>query len=310
MIKKTENSLVEGLERLGLIASRIRQNQNSIPQIEIDIILQELRDLYMVGLLLEKENDLPAVHEVDESAMKVAEEAEAKRRAAEEAEAKRKAAEEAEAKRRAAEEAEVKRRAAEEAEAKRRAAEEAEAKRRAAEEAEAKRKAAEEASKPVFAPSNEPAPAPMPESVLDRMEGHNNDDLFSEPAAPAAKVEKEPSLFSYLQSNNPEGTPAKRTLADTLGQHGYSMEDRLVSNAHNKKVEDLRQVIGINDKFSFMSELFGSNMKGYNDFILRLNAITDRQEAKSYVDEVAAQHNWNEGSVVVKTFWGYFDRKF
>ena len=260
MIKKTENSLVEGLERLGLIASRIRQNQNSIPQIEIDIILQELRDLYMVGLLLEKENDLPAVHEVDESAMKVAEEAEAKRRAAEEAEAKR--------------------------------------------------KAAEEASKPVFAPSNEPAPAPMPESVLDRMEGHNNDDLFSEPAAPAAKVEKEPSLFSYLQSNNPEGTPAKRTLADTLGQHGYSMEDRLVSNAHNKKVEDLRQVIGINDKFSFMSELFGSNMKGYNDFILRLNAITDRQEAKSYVDEVAAQHNWNEGSVVVKTFWGYFDRKF
>ena len=52
-MNRIANSLVEGMERLGLIASRIRKNEGKTPQIEIDIILEELRNLYMVALQLE-----------------------------------------------------------------------------------------------------------------------------------------------------------------------------------------------------------------------------------------------------------------
>ena len=77
-----------------------------------------------------------------------------------------------------------------------------------------------------------------------------------------------------------------------------------------KKVSDLRTVININDKFSFMSELFHNNMKAYNDFILRLNDISDRQEALAAVHQVAEQYKWVDDSPAVQSFYKIFDKKF
>ena len=348
-MKDSGNLLLEGMERLGLIAARIRQNQGPIPQIEIDIILQELRNLYMEALKLEAEEIKPAAADPDRMA------AEAKRQAEEEAarkaaETQRKAAEEAarkaaEAKRQAEEEAarkaaEAKRQAEEEAarkaaEAKRQAEEEArkaaEAKRQAEEEAarkaaEAKRKAEEEAFrkaaaeelKPIFAPEPvEQEAASVIEPMMEKIEGNPNDELFAdEPAAPAkpAKQTKaksqESSLFDYFKNSSEEDQPRVRTLADTLNKNSRNVEEQLETRVNAKKVDDLRTIININDKFSFMSELFHNNMKAYNDFILRLNSYTSREEALAYVAEVAAQYMWHENSMVVKSFYKVFDRKF
>ena len=325
---------MEGMERLGLIAARIRQNQGPIPQIEIDIILQELRNLYMEALKLEAEGIKPVAADPDRMA------AEAKRQAEEEAarkaaEAQRKAAEEAarkaaEAKRQAEEEAarkaaEAKRQAEEEAarkaaEAKRQAEEEArkaaEAKRKAEEEA--FRKAAAEELKPIFAPEPvEQEAASVIEPMMEKIEGNPNDELFAdEPAAPAkpAKQTKaksqESSLFDYFKNSSEEDQPRVRTLADTLNKNSRNVEEQLETRVNAKKVDDLRTIININDKFSFMSELFHNNMKAYNDFILRLNSYTSREEALAYVAEVAAQYMWHENSMVVKSFYKVFDRKF
>ena len=325
---------MEGMERLGLIAARIRQNQGPIPQIEIDIILQELRNLYMEALKLEAEEIKSDAADPDRMA------AEAKRQAEEEAarkaaEAQRKAAEEAarkaaEAKRQAEEEAarkaaEAKRQAEEEAarkaaEAKRQAEEEArkaaEAKRKAEEEA--FRKAAAEELKPIFAPEPvEQESAPVIEPMMEKIEGNPNDELFAdEPAAPAkpAKQTKaksqESSLFDYFKNSSEEDQPRVRTLADTLNKNSRNVEEQLETRVNAKKVDDLRTIININDKFSFMSELFHNNMKAYNDFILRLNSYTSREEALAYVAEVAAQYMWHENSMVVKSFYKVFDRKF
>ena len=318
-MKDSGNLLLEGMERLGLIAARIRQNQGPIPQIEIDIILQELRNLYMEALKLEAEGIKPAAADPDRMA------AEAKRQAEEEAarkaaEAQRKAAEEAarkaaEAKRQAEEEA-----ARKAAEAKRQAEEEArkaaEAKRKAEEEA--FRKAAAEELKPIFAPEPvEQESAPVIEPMMEKIEGNPNDELFAdEPAAPAkpAKQTKaksqESSLFDYFKNSSEEDQPRVRTLADTLNKNSRNVEDQLETRVNAKKVDDLRTIININDKFSFMSELFHNNMKAYNDFILRLNSYTSREEALAYVAEVAAQYMWHENSMVVKSFYKVFDRKF
>ena len=78
----------------------------------------------------------------------------------------------------------------------------------------------------------------------------------------------------------------------------------------SRKVDDLRTVININDKFSFMSELFKNNMRAYNDFIMYLNSLTSREEALEYVSGVAAQYKWDEGSLAVKSFYKVFDMKF
>ena len=402
-MKNTRNLLLEGMERLGLIASRIRQNQGAAPKIEIDIILEELRNLYMVALQLEAEELKPKILDPDLNAAEVkrlAEEAAARKaaeekRQAEEAAAKKAAEEKRQAEEAAARKAAEEKRQAEEAAAKKaaeekRQAEEAAARkaaeekrqteeaaakkaaeekrqaeeaaaRKAAEEkrqaeeaaakkaaeekrkaeeaaarklaeekrkaeeaaakkaAEEKRKAEEEAANdeefhPIFAPPTADEQAsPIAEPVMESLEGNPNDDLFTEepqkPAAAGGNKKRESSLFDYLNQDNGENKP-KRTLADTLNQGGRTVEDQLETRVKSKKVDDLRTIININDKFSFMSELFHNNMKAYNDFILRLNAFTDREEALAYVEEVAAQYMWNNNSLVVKSFYKVFDHKF
>ena len=380
---------MEGMERLGLMAARIRQNEGVISRLEIDIILQELRDLYVDAIQCEVDNGKVTTEEPDAiaaeakrqaiAAQKAAEEkrlaeevaakkAAEEKRLAEEAAAKKAAeekrlAEEAAAKKaaeekrlaeeaaartaaeekRLAEEAAARKaaeekRLAEEAAAKKaaeekRLAEEAAARKaaeekRLAEEAAARkaaeekrlsaeaaaRKAAEEELKPIFAP--EPAgqePAPVVEPMMEKIEGNRNDELFAEKPEPAQKPlrkkQQESSLFDYFKNESLDGTP-RRTLADTLNQGGRNIEEQLESRVNAKKVDDLRTIININDKFSFMSELFHNNMKAYNDFILRLNSYTSREEALAYVAEVSAQNMWNESSLVVKNFYKVFDRKF
>lgn len=104
-----------------------------------------------------------------------------------------------------------------------------------------------------------------------------------------------------------------RTLADTFGANtqstiaGNSQQDSI---SRRQKVVDLRTIININDKFSFMNELFHNNMKAYNDFILRLNAIDNREEAMAVVDEIAMQYNWDRNSLSATTFFSILDRKF
>ena len=106
------------------------------------------------------------------------------------------------------------------------------------------------------------------------------------------------SLLDYL------GQPAQRTLGESL------VADRPQTSSLERKVDDLRTVININDKFSFMSELFHNNMKAYNDFIMSLNAMASRDEAMEYVRGVAAQQKWDDASATVQEFYKVFDKKF
>ena len=307
-MNRTANSLVEGMERLGLIASRIRKNEGKTPQIEIDIILEELRNLYMVALQLESDSNCLGTYPTQEGtvdAKKVAEE----KRLAEEAAAKKAAEEKRLAEEAAAKKAAEEKRLAEEAAAKK-AAEE----KRLAEEAAARKAAEEKARKivddefhPKFAPATpEPASEPIMEPQLEKLEGNPNDDLFSEQSTGKSQE----SLLDIFKSEQKEEKPKVRTLADTLNKHQRNVEEQLETRVHAKKVDDLRTIININDKFSFMSELFHNNMKAYNDFILQLNAIPSREEAVEYVSEIATQYNWDNNSVVVKGFYKIFDRKF
>ena len=305
---------MEGMERLGLMAARIRQNEGVISRLEIDIILQELRDLYVDAIQCEVDNGKVKTEEPDAIAAEAKRQAIAAQKAAEE----KRLAEEAAAKKAAEEKRLAEEAAARKAAEEKRLAEEAAA-RKAAEEKRlsaeaAARKAAEEELKPIFAP--EPAgqePASVVEPMMEKIEGNRNDELFAEKPEPAQKPlrkkQQESSLFDYFKNESLDGTP-RRTLADTLNQRGRNIEEQLESRVNAKKVDDLRTIININDKFSFMSELFHNNMKAYNDFILRLNSYTSREEALAYVAEVSAQNMWNESSLVVKNFYKVFDRKF
>lgn len=134
-----------------------------------------------------------------------------------------------------------------------------------------------------------PEPQAKPEEVQKKTEN------VEKPASPAVG---QASLLDYLNQ------PVMRTIGESLGA------ERPRSNSLERKVDDLRTVININDKFSFMSELFHNNMKAYNDFIMHLNALSNRDEALAHVRDVAQQHKWDDASATVQAFYKIFDKKF
>ena len=141
----------------------------------------------------------------------------------------------------------------------------------------------------------EPEPEPEPEPV--------------EPE-PEAVPEPEPageqsSLLDYLRHPVQE-QPAMRTLGESLG--GGASAETGFARPMARPVDDLPTVI--NDKFSFMSELFRNNMRAYNDFIMYLNTLASREEALEHVKQVAEQYKWDENSLAVKAFYKVFDMKF
>lgn len=179
-------------------------------------------------------------------------------------------------------------------------------------------------------PEPEPAPVAMPEPEPVSMSDFESDggmlfeDIVVEPEPVAVEPEPEPepapeptpepepvheqaSLLDYLRRPVQE-QPATRTLGESLG--GATAAESGFERSMSRKVDDLRTVININDKFSFMSELFRNNMRAYNDFIMYLNSLTSRDEALAYVRETAAQYKWDEESLAVKSFYKVFDMKF
>jgi hypothetical protein len=175
---------------------------------------------------------------------------------------------------------------------------------------------------PIVRPAIEPAATVVQDSAPKKVEQ-------PKPIVPEPKVEeshdenRQTSLFDYLKSNSVTRAAeqvdrfsgvAVKTLADKF-QESKEKEKILFEVAHERepqkrRVEDLRTIIGINDKILFMSDLFGKNMKAYNDFILRLNKINDTQEALDYLRTVEEEYNWDKESLAVQSFIKIFERKF
>lgn len=155
----------------------------------------------------------------------------------------------------------------------------------------------EETIEPEEATAHEPEPNPEPKPA---------EEPQKEPSEKAVNTEL--SLFEYLTKSQEGKRP--QTIGDKFGQNHAELGDKLTQQATQHKVTDLRTVININDKFSFVGALFHNNMRAYTDFILRLNAIDNRDKAMQYIGEVAQQNNWNMDSIEVKTFNKILDRKF
>lgn len=106
-------------------------------------------------------------------------------------------------------------------------------------------------------------------------------DLFSEP--PAA------SLGESLAENK------QHALGDTLQQ---------------SPIHDLREAIGINDKFVFINELFKGDLEKYNKILDELNGFSSLKGAQTYLTELSVQHQWDEESPTFLKLAHMLERKF
>ncbi|MEN9523553.1 MAG: hypothetical protein RL065_1930, partial [Bacteroidota bacterium] len=73
---------------------------------------------------------------------------------------------------------------------------------------------------------------------------------------------------------------------------------------------DLKSIIGFNDKFSFIQNLFAGNDSTYKNIIEQLNSFTQKTDAEKLLDELSIKNNWNENEEIAEQFKEIINRKF
>jgi hypothetical protein len=91
-----------------------------------------------------------------------------------------------------------------------------------------------------------------------------------------------------------------------------SKEDRSIgAQMQQKPVSNIKDVIGVNEKFLFINELFDGNIQAYYDAIARLNDFENMQAAFDYLNELSAQFAWDAGrsTATIEKLANYVQRR-
>ncbi len=113
----------------------------------------------------------------------------------------------------------------------------------------------------------------------------------------------ESDLFSQVKAS-PEISDLNKKLADARNTHS------IVEKLQNNRIENLKSVIGINDKFYFINELFGGNTQKYEDIIYTLNNFKKLDDAMQYFSTLKYRFNWDEESEPFAKLVNMLERKF
>jgi len=82
-------------------------------------------------------------------------------------------------------------------------------------------------------------------------------------------------------------------------------------NQQHKPIRDLKAAIGINEKFLLINQLFDGNLQDYTNAIEKLNSSPDLESAKKYiVTELVPKFNWDDDNHHVKNFLDLVERRF
>jgi hypothetical protein len=122
---------------------------------------------------------------------------------------------------------------------------------------------------------------------------------------PEAPMPTEAPLYAKLKATQ----PSTSHLADTL--RGAAGGATTLAERGAPKVVSLREAISINQRFSFINELFNGENMEYHAAIQHLDTLPDAEAASAYVQqELAASHDWSLKQEHVGKLLKLIERKF
>lgn len=128
---------------------------------------------------------------------------------------------------------------------------------------------------------------------------------------PQAKPEKESVQKPHTsRMNGPDSVldlfstgSASQSVGESLAREDNSLHKRFIAHKEDRSigtrmqmtpVSNLKEAIGVNEKFLFINELFGGNIQVYNESIARLNEMKEMNEAFHYLNELNDLLGWDE----------------
>lgn len=100
----------------------------------------------------------------------------------------------------------------------------------------------------------------------------------------------------------------EKTIHEQISSQGA--RENIASRIQQTPITELKSVIGLNDKFIFINELFHGNMKAYQETIHSLDQLTTLNDAIRYFTEVKDTFDMNEELESFRKLAEMVQRKF
>jgi hypothetical protein len=156
------------------------------------------------------------------------------------------------------------------------------------------------------APATPVAPAPVPAAPAISVP---TQPVASPPPAPARPLPATEAAANVPLHEKLKATqPTAPALAETL--RGTTAPASLAERA-GSKVETLREAISINQRFSFINELFGGENMDYHAAIQHLDSLPTAEQARAYVTgDLSQRYDWSRKEEHVNKLLKLIERKF
>ncbi|MCQ2284312.1 MAG: hypothetical protein MJZ57_05365, partial [Bacteroidales bacterium] len=172
--------------------------------------------------------------------------------------------------------------------------------------------------KPVAESKQTVQPTVKPAEVIDSKQVSDEDDLLqfipsakkSQPVEqPVAPKEKSQSTSVATSKAAPmEQSSAPRSLNDLFNAQ---KEDRsLGAQFQHAKVGDLTKAISINDKFTYIKELFNGRGEEFSASIQKLNQCANMEDAFTCLEGLKKQYYWDSSSTAYLSLCDLLRRKY
>ncbi|PSL26999.1 hypothetical protein [Chitinophaga ginsengisoli] len=129
-------------------------------------------------------------------------------------------------------------------------------------------------------------------------------------STPSVNGEKKPEtngVHKELKELNQMIAQNTTSLNDRLKQTQTELGDRF----NEIPVKDLRQAIGINDKFQFIQELFRGDVDTYERSVKTINELHSLQEAEYWIErELKIRQGWVDDNRTVRQFYNLVKKRF
>src|SRR6476661_126741 len=122
--------------------------------------------------------------------------------------------------------------------------------------------------------------------------------------APPTEAPSGVPLHEKLKANRPTAAPLAETLRASAGTSAFAERSA-------PKVETLREAISINQRFSFINELFNGENMEYHAAIQQLDAQPTADAARAFItNDLAQRYDWSRKEEHVNKLLKLIERKF
>lgn len=119
-------------------------------------------------------------------------------------------------------------------------------------------------------------------------------------------------LLAAQAGPEPVSTPSPAIQhAEAATEASASEPEAYIPDIADVPAIDIRTGIGINDKYLYISELFGDDKAAYEDAIRQLNTFSNLQQAIKYAEhELSGKYRWDKEQPTVQSFYNLLSSSF